>query len=291
MSATMPAPDLFSFPLREIPLRTAVREALFEDRALEDVSTLATIPADAVWSAVLAARKSGVTCGAPLAIEAFTQVSPHVRIEVMRPDGTVVAAGDEILRLTGPARALLQAERVSLNYMMHLSGIATLTRAYVQAIAGTSARILDTRKTTPGLRQLEKYAVRCGGGRNHRMDLASMVMLKDNHLAAVGGDIVAAVRQVRAIVPPGTQVEVEADCREQVERALESGADVIMLDNMSLDEMRSCVALVAGQAIVEASGGVTLERVRAIAETGVDWISVGALTHSAPALDLGLDFL
>ena len=290
MSSIPAAIDMHGFPLREIPLRTAVREALFEDRALEDVTTLATIPASAMSSAVLAARGPGVICGGPLAIEAFTQVSPHVRIEVVRPDGTVVQKGDEVLRVTGPSRAMLQAERVALNYMMHLSGIATLTHTYVQAIARTTARILDTRKTTPGLRRLEKYAVRCGGGRNHRMDLASMAMLKDNHLAAVGGDIVAAVTQVRSILPAGTWIEVEADRREQVERAIESGADVIMLDNMALDVMRECVELVAGRAIVEASGGVTLDRVRAIAETGVDWISVGALTHSAPALDLGFDF-
>jgi len=290
MSVASAVIDVYAFPLREIPLRTAVREALFEDRAFEDVTTLATIPASAMSSAVLAARKPGVVCGGPLAIEAFTQVSPHVRIETVRPDGTVVQPGDAVLRITGPSRALLQAERVALNYMMHLSGVATLTHTYVSAIAGTHARILDTRKTTPGLRQLEKYAVRCGGGRNHRMDLASMAMLKDNHLAAVGGDIVTAVQQVRAILPAGTWIEVEADRREQVERAIESGADVIMLDNMALDVMRECVQLIAGRAIVEASGGVTLDRVRAIAETGVDWISVGALTHSAPALDLGLDF-
>jgi nicotinate-nucleotide pyrophosphorylase (carboxylating) len=290
MSTTSAVIDVHGFPLREIPLRTAVREALFEDRALEDVTTLATIPASAMSSAVLAARKPGVICGGPLAIEAFTQVSPHVRVEVVRADGTVVQQGDAVLRMTGPSRAMLQAERVALNYMMHLSGVATLTHTYVQAIAGTKARILDTRKTTPGLRQLEKYAVRCGGGRNHRMDLASMAMLKDNHLAAAGGDIVAAVQQVRSILPAGTWIEVEADRREQVERAVESGADVIMLDNMPLDVMRDCVDFVAGRAIVEASGGVTLDRVRAIAETGVDWISVGALTHSAPALDLGLDF-
>jgi nicotinate-nucleotide pyrophosphorylase (carboxylating) len=290
MSTASAVMDVHGFPLREIPLRTAVREALFEDRALEDVTTLATIPAGAMSSAVLAARKPGVICGGPLAIEAFTQVSPHVRIEVVRPDGSVVQAGDEVLRITGPSRAMLQAERVALNYMMHLSGVATLTHTYVQAIAGTKARILDTRKTTPGLRQLEKYAVRCGGGRNHRMDLASMAMLKDNHLAAAGGDIVAAVAQVRSILPAGTWIEVEADRREQVEQAIASGANVIMLDNMPLDLMHDCVQLVAGRAIVEASGGVTLDRVWAIAETGVDWISVGALTHSAPALDLGLDF-
>ena len=282
--------DTFGFPIHGAALSTVIRAALLEDRAFEDVTTLATISADAVSHAVLAARKAGVVCGGPLAIEAFSQLSAHVRVETVCSDGTLVQPGDEILRITGPSRALLQAERVALNYMMHLSGIATLTYTFVQAIAGTNARILDTRKTTPGLRHLEKYAVRCGGGRNHRMDLASMAMLKDNHLAAVGGDIVAAVAAVRSTVPSGTWVEVEADGREQVERALASGANVIMLDNMSLDEMRECVMLVQGAAIVEASGGVTLDRVRAIAETGVDWISVGALTHSAPALDLGLDF-
>jgi nicotinate-nucleotide pyrophosphorylase (carboxylating) len=291
MSTAPAALDVHHFPLREIPLRTVVRDALFEDRAFEDVTTLATIPASAMSSATLAARKPGVICGGPLAVEAFSQLSPHVRVETVSADGTVVERGDVVLRITGPSRALLQAERVALNYMMHLSGVATLTHTYVEAIAGTKAKILDTRKTTPGLRHLEKYAVRCGGGRNHRMDLASMAMLKDNHLSAVGGDIVAAVAAVRATLPAGTWVEVEADRTVQVERAIESGADVIMLDNMALDEMRACVALVAGRAIVEASGGVTLDRVRAIAETGVDWISVGALTHSAPALDLGLDFI
>ncbi len=282
--------DAFGFPIHGAALSTLIRAALLEDRAFDDVTTLATIPADAVSSAVLAARKPGVVCGGPLAIEAFSQLSPHVRVETVRADGSLVQPGDAVLRITGPSRALLQAERVALNYMMHLSGVATLTHTFVQAIAGTSARVLDTRKTTPGLRHLEKYAVRCGGGRNHRMDLASMAMLKDNHLAAVGGDIVAAVAAVRATAPSTLWVEVEADRRAQVERALAAGANVIMLDNMTLEAMRECVQLVNGAAIVEASGGVTLERVRAIAETGVDWISVGALTHSAPALDLGLDF-
>lgn len=282
--------DIHAFPLDRLALRAAIREALLEDRAFEDVTTLAMIPGSAVSSAVLAARKPGVICGGPLATEAFQQLSDQVRVETLMPDGSVVARGDEVLRITGPSRALLQAERVALNYMMHLSGVATLTHTYVQAIAGTTAKILDTRKTTPGLRLLEKYAVRCGGGRNHRMDLASMAMLKDNHLAAVGGDIVAAVAAARVLLPAGMQVEVEADRRAQVERAITSRADVIMLDNMPLEMMRECVQLVAGRAIVEASGGVTLDRVRAIAETGVDWISVGALTHSAPALDLGLDF-
>ena len=291
MSSADSRRDLHGFPLSASECHALVRAALLEDRAFEDVTTLATIPAASVSSAVLAARKPGVVCGAPLAAEAFRQLSPMVRVEIERADGTAVERGDAVLRITGPSRAVLQAERVALNYMMHLSGVATLTRTFVQAVAGTRAAILDTRKTTPGFRHLEKYAVRCGGGRNHRMDLASMAMLKDNHLAAVGGDIAAAVAAVRAAAAPGLQVEVEADRREQVQRALDAGADVIMLDNMSPEEMRACVLLVNGRATVEASGGVTLDRVRAIAETGVDWISIGALTHSAPALDLGLDFL
>src|SRR5688500_13139103 len=178
----------------------------------------------------------------------------------------------------------------ALNFMQRLSGIATLTRGYVDAIAGTKAKIRDTRKTTPGWRRLEKYAVRAGGGTNHRMDLATCVLIKDNHLAAVDGDIALAVQRARELAPAGTKVEVECDRREQVERALAAGADIIMLDNMTLPDMRECVELVKGRAIVEASGGVTRERVRAIADTGVDWISVGALTHSAPAMDLALDF-
>jgi len=291
MSSAPISSDLFGFPLTEIPLRHAVRAALLEDRAFDDVTTMATIPASSVALAQIAARRGGVVCGGPLAVEAFQQLSPHVRVEVIRADGTAVERGDPVLRITGPARALLQGERVALNYMMHLSGVATLTQTYVDAIVGTGARILDTRKTTPGLRHVEKYAVRCGGGVNHRMDLASMAMLKDNHLAAVGGDIAQAVAAVRAIVPEGTLVEVEADRPAQVREAIAAGADVIMLDNMSLEDMRECVAMIGDAAIIEASGGVSLATVRGIAETGVHWISVGALTHSAPALDLGLDFL
>ncbi|MBK5189418.1 MAG: carboxylating nicotinate-nucleotide diphosphorylase, partial [Gemmatimonadaceae bacterium] len=181
-------------------------------------------------------------------------------------------------------------ERVALNFAQRLSGIATLTARYVDAVRGTRAQILDTRKTTPGLRALEKYAVRCGGGTSHRADLAAAVLIKDNHLATLGGDIGLAVRRARERAPQGMQVEVECDDRAQVARALDAGADVILLDNMSPREMRVCVELVNGAAIVEASGGITLESVRAVAESGVDWISVGALTHSVPALDLALDF-
>ena len=192
--------------------------------------------------------------------------------------------------LSGHARGLLSAERVALNFMQRLSGIATMTARYVEAIAGTRAHILDTRKTTPLLRRLEKYAVRAGGGLNHRMDLASAVLIKDNHLAAVDGDIALAVSRARALAPAGIKIEVECDTLEQVRAAIGAGADIIMLDNMQLMELREAVKLVDGSAVTEASGGVTLDTVRFIAETGVDWISVGALTHSAPALDLALDF-
>ena len=284
------APDLHGFPFSAADTRALVRAALVEDRAFDDVTTLATVPAAATARAVLAARRAGIACGLPLAEAAFAQFD-HVRVVRRCADGAPLAPGDVLLEITGPARALLQAERVALNYAMRLSGVASLTRRFVDAIAGTGAAILDTRKTTPGWRDLEKWAVRCGGGRNHRRDLASMALIKDNHLAAVGGDIAHAVAAARALLPPGAKVEVEADRIEQVGQALAAGADVIMLDNMSLEAMRQCVALVAGRATLEASGGVHLDTVRAIAETGVDWISIGALTHSAPALDLGLDFL
>jgi nicotinate-nucleotide pyrophosphorylase (carboxylating) len=205
-------------------------------------------------------------------------------------DGAHVHANESVLEIEGTARAVLSAERVALNFAQRLSGIATLTARYVHAVRGTRAKILDTRKTTPGLRELEKYAVRCGGGTNHRADLAAAVLIKDNHLSTLGGDIALAVRRAREHAPMGIQVEVECDTREQVARALDAGADVILLDNMTPQEMTVCVALVHGVAIVEASGGISLESVRAVAETGVDWISVGALTHSVSALDLALDF-
>ena len=195
-----------------------------------------------------------------------------------------------MLFVTGHARALLSVERVALNFLQRLSGIATITAKYVAAVSGTKAKILDTRKTTPGWRTLEKYAVRAGGGINHRMDLSSAVLIKDNHLAALDGDIALAVRRARDLAPAGVQVEVECDRPEQVEQALSAGADVIMLDNMPTNVMAACVRIVRGRALVEASGGVTLTNVHAIAETGVDWISVGALTHSAPSMDLALDF-
>jgi nicotinate-nucleotide pyrophosphorylase (carboxylating) len=231
-----------------------------------------------------------VVAGIPLALEAFRLVDPKVSIRIDVEDGVRVAANHPILFVTGHARAVLSAERVALNFLARLSGIATLTSRYVEAVRGTKARIVDTRKTTPGWRRLEKYAVRAGGGLNHRLDLATGILIKDNHLAAVDGDIGIAVRRAREKAPAGMRIEVECDRPEQVEAAVAAGADIVMLDNMHITTLRECVQIVNGRAIVEASGGVTLETVRAIAMAGVDWISVGALTHSAPAMDVALDF-
>ena len=279
-----------AFPLSETMLETVVRAALDEDRAYEDVTTLSVVPASLRASAVLVARSAGVIAGLPLMEAVFMLLDPAVKCRRLEQDGARVSANQAVLAIEGTARAMLSGERVALNFVQRLSGIATLTAQFVQAVRGTEAKILDTRKTTPGLRALERYAVRCGGGTNHRYDLSAAVLIKDNHLAAVGGDIALAVRRARAGAPAGMQVEVECDRRDQVEAALAAGADVILLDNMSSEEMRACVELARGAAILEASGGITLSSVRAVAETGVDWISVGALTHSAPSLDLALDF-
>jgi nicotinate-nucleotide pyrophosphorylase (carboxylating) len=271
-------------------IETRVRAALDEDAAFHDVTTQAIVPEDAQSRAELRARDAGVVAGIECVRETFRALDPGCRVDVANADGARVVAGEVVLAVTGPTRALLSGERVALNFIQRLSGIATLTARYVDAVHGTRARILDTRKTTPGWRELEKAAVRAGGGANHRMDLASAVLIKDNHLRAVDGDVARAVALVRATLPPGAEIEVEADTIEQVSAALAAGAERILLDNMPLDIMRECVTLTAGRARLEASGGVNLATVRAIAETGVDDISVGALTHSAPALDLGLDF-
>jgi nicotinate-nucleotide pyrophosphorylase (carboxylating) len=281
---------LLRFPYHQDELRNLVRTALDEDEAFNDLTTIATVVSDRHARGQLVARGEGVICGVPLAVEAFRQLDPKVTIRVDLEDGTHVKKGSGILYLSGHARALLGAERVALNYMQRLSGIATLTARYVEAVKGTKAKILDTRKTTPGWRLLEKYAVRAGGGRNHRLNLSAAVLIKDNHLAAVDGDVALAVRRARDLAPPGTKIEVECDRIEQVQAAVDAKADIVMFDNMPPDEMARCVELVAGRAITEASGRVRLENVRAIALAGVDWISVGSLTHSAPALDLALDF-
>ena len=278
------------FPYSESELRNLVKSALEEDGAFNDLTTIATVVSDRHARGRLVARAPGVLCGIALALEAFRMLDPKVTIRVDKEDGSRLAPGDSVLYLSGHARAILAAERVALNFMQRLSGVASLTAQYVDAVRGTQAKILDTRKTTPGWRLLEKYAVRAGGGTNHRLNLSTAVLIKDNHLAAVDGDVAVAVRRARDLAPRGTKVEVECDRIEQVQAALDARADIIMLDNMSTAQMAECVALVQGRAITEASGGVNLTTVRAIAETGVDWISVGALTHSAPALDLALDF-
>lgn len=282
--------SLLRFPLDEGRLHAMVRAALDEDGAFNDITTIATVRSDRRARARLVARDAGVVAGLAFAIEAFRQLDPKVSIRVDAEDGTRVPRGGSVLYLSGHARGMLSAERVALNFLQRLSGIATLTARYVDLVKGTRARILDTRKTTPGWRALEKYAVRAGGGTNHRMDLSSSVLVKDNHLSAVEGDVGAAVRRARDLLAPGATVEVECDRIEQVQAALDAGADIVLLDNMPLDRMAECVRLVNRRAIVEASGGVNLDTVRAIAETGVDHISVGALTHSAPALNLALDF-
>jgi nicotinate-nucleotide pyrophosphorylase (carboxylating) len=282
--------EALEFPLSPAASAALARAALEEDKAFDDVTTLAVVPASARASAAMVARSGGVVAGLPLAAAVFEILDSATRCHALVSDGTHVRAGDAVLEIEGTARAVLSAERVALNFAQRLSGIATLTARYVDAVRGTRAKILDTRKTTPLFRVLEKYAVRCGGGTNHRADLAAAVLIKDNHLATLGGDIALAVRRAREHAELGMIVEVECDTRDQVARALEAGADAILLDNMPPHEMTLCVELVRGAAIVEASGGITLESVRAVAEAGVDWISVGALTHSVPALDLALDF-
>ena len=277
------------FPLTKKETGLIVAAALLEDDTRHDVTTAATVMSNRRARCRLVARQAGIIAGLTLACEAFEQLDPAVTMRIEHPDGTRVSPQTPVMFLSGHARGLLSAERVALNFMQRLSGIATMTARYVEAIAGTGAHILDTRKTTPLLRRLEKYAVRAGGGLNHRMDLASAVLIKDNHLAAVDGDVALAVSRARALAA-GIKIEVECDTLEQVRAAVGAGADIILLDNMQLMELREAVKLVDGKAVTEASGGITLDTVRLVAETGVDWISVGALTHSAPALDLALDF-
>lgn len=278
------------FPYARPMMTTLVRDALDEDCAASDITSIATVVSDRRVRCSIVAREAGVIAGIPLVREAFRQRDPNVSVRAVVKDGQRVETATPVIFLAGNARGLLSAERVALNFMQRLSGIASLTARYVDAIKGTGAKILDTRKTTPGWRRLEKYAVRAGGGMNHRMDLSAAVLIKDNHLAALGGDVELAVQRARKIAPAGTPVEVECDNLDQVRAALVAAADVIMLDNMSNSILRQAVELVDGRAVTEASGGVTLDRIRSIAETGVDWISVGALTHSAKAMDLALDF-
>lgn len=265
-----------------------VLEALSEDSPFGDLTSQAFIDAEATATAELVAREPGIFSGGEVFAVAMTTLDDAVQVDVRAADGEQFAAGAVLATVSGPARAVLRAERVSLNLVQRMSGIATLTARYVAAVEGTRARVVDTRKTTPGLRALERHAVRCGGGSNHRFSLSDAVMAKDNHLALVD-DITTAIRSARAQLPHTTHIEVEVDRLDQIEPVLAGGVDTIMLDNFSTDDLRRGVELVAGRAIVEASGGITLETIGDIAATGVDVISVGALTHGVSALDLGLD--
>ncbi|MDT4919133.1 MAG: hypothetical protein QOI15_35 [Pseudonocardiales bacterium] len=266
-----------------------VRRALEEDLGpAGDVTTLATVPPDAVATARFVARQAGVIAGLAVAAAAFDAVGGGAaQLTKAIEDGAAVAPGDLIATVHGPLPAILTAERTALNFLGHLSGVATLTRRWVDAVAGTGARIRDTRKTMPGLRVLEKYAVVCGGGVNHRMSLSDAALVKDNHVVAAGG-VVQAFELVRAAYP-GLPIEIEVDTVAQGRAVLDAGADLVLLDNMSLAEMREVVAYAAGRAKLEASGGLTLDTAKAVADTGVDYLSIGALTHSAPVLDIGLD--
>jgi nicotinate-nucleotide pyrophosphorylase (carboxylating) len=263
-----------------------VLAALAEDVGAGDVTTEATVPADAVGTTELLVKEPGVVCGIGLAEAVFRNLDPAIHFEALVDDGDVVDGATTVAVVAGPLRAILTGERTALNFLGRLSGIATLTRRYVDAVAGTGVAILDTRKTTPGLRRLEKHAVVCGGGRNHRFGLDDGVLVKDNHLR-VAGSVGAAVERVRAATP--LPVEVECDTLAQVAEALDAKVDAILLDNMTADELVAAVVLVRGRARLEASGGVTLDNVRALAGTGVDEISIGALTHSARSLDVSLE--
>ncbi len=275
--------------LNPLLIQDAVRAALHEDLGRAgDLTTLATIPAGRTAKAVIAARKPGVVAGLPLAREAFAQMDAGVHFEALIADGARLKPGDIVARISGNARAILSSERVALNYLGRLSGIATLTSLFADQVAHTSAKIVDTRKTTPGLRAFEKYAVRCGGGMNHRYGLDDAILIKDNHIAVAGG-VAAALRAAKSVAGHLVKIEIEVDNLDQLAQVIAEGADVVLLDNMTPDMLRRAVALVAGRMRTEASGGVNLDTVKAIAESGVDMISIGALTHSASVLDLGLD--
>ena len=269
-------------------LARLIESWLAEDIGRRDITTETMIPADAEATFVLNTRDDIVVCGIGIAARVFRHHVPGCEVEILTPDGTRAAPGTALARIQGPARGLLTAERTALNLLQFLSGIATRTNEYARLVEGTGATLIDTRKTVPGLRQLSKYAACVGGARNHRLGLHDGVMLKDNHIA-IHGSIARAVAQAKALTPALTKIEVECDTLDQVREAAEAGADVIMFDNMSAATMREAIAIVAGRAETEASGGITLETIREKAESGVDFISVGRMTQSAPAADIGLD--
>lgn len=268
-----------------------IRLALEEDLGTGDITTLATVPDSLTATGQILAKSAGVLSGITVAAEVFREVDPSTVFTPLARDGDRIERGQVLARVSGTARSLLTAERVALNFLQRLSGVATLTARYVEAVAGTRARIIDTRKTTPGMRLLEKAAVRHGGGHNHRVGLSDGILIKDNHLAAIGGPdpIAAAIAAARERAPHTLRVEVEVTTLDELDRALAAGADAILLDNMDVATLAKAVERTAGRAVLEASGGITLETVRQVAETGVDLISVGALTHSAAALDISLD--
>lgn len=269
-----------------------IEQALSEDLSHGDLTTDILIPETEHGVASILAKANGIVAGTEIAKQVFTKVDPELKVEIIAKDGTKVKHGDTIAIVEGKVTSILKAERVALNFLQHLSGIASETARYVQAVEGIPVYITDTRKTTPCLRSLEKYAVRVGGGKNHRMHLGDGILIKDNHLTMLrrkGQEIPQILAEARKKAPSGMKIEIEVRTPEEAAEAAESGADIIMLDNMSLEDIRQSVQLIQGRALVEASGGVTLDKVRAIAETGVNMISIGALTHSAKALDISLE--
>lgn len=286
-SASLVHPHAFLSPLA---IGDAVRRALEEDLGRAgDVTSTAVIAADATARAVMVARQSGVVAGLPLAVACFRALSDKVAVSASVQDGTAVEKGARLMTIAGPARAILSGERVALNFVGHLSGIATLTARYVRAAEGTNMRICCTRKTTPGLRALEKYAVRCGGGFNHRFGLDDAILIKDNHIAVAGG-VRPALEQARGVAGHLVKIEIEVDTLAQLREVIATGlADAVLLDNMDVETLRKAVHVNGGLLVLEASGGVTLDTIAAIAATGVDYASSGALTHSAPNLDVALD--
>jgi nicotinate-nucleotide pyrophosphorylase (carboxylating) len=275
--------------LPRILVTEAVRAALKEDLGRAgDITSMATIPEEARATAVIAARKPGRLAGLALAEAAFAEIDPAVAFKALKHDGDALKPGDVVARIAGPARAVLSAERVALNYLCHLSGVASETAKLASLVAHTKARICCTRKTTPGLRAFEKYAVRCGGGANHRFGLDDAILIKDNHIAVAGG-VTQAIRRARAFAGHLVKVEVEVDNLDQLAEALTEKPDAVLLDNMKPDLLKKAVTLVAGRAITEASGSINPETIAGVAESGVDYISSGWITHSAPTLDLGLD--
>ncbi len=278
--------------LPQAHLRRLAKSALNEDKAWQDVTTAALVPPEQKGRGVIVAREEGVLAGLPMAEAVFKAVDPSLQWRPLAGEGSRLSPGQEVARIEGPLAAILRGERVALNYLTHLSGVATAAARLVAAIAGLPVGIRDTRKTTPGLRTLEKYAVRVGGGQNHRLNLADAVLIKDNHLAALRArslGIAEAVRLARQEAPAGMRVQIEVTTVDEARQALEAGAGELLLDNMPAEEMRRVVEMARGRAVLEASGGISLDNVRQVAETGVDYISVGAITHSARALDMSLE--